>query len=98
VMTPPLSRVTVAVLTGRGEEPLPGPRSSRVRIHALERMRELDPACTSREISLVLTAHPFEVLAETGPDRKRQDGVPVTTTLTRANRDLVALEVDVLDA
>src|SRR5439155_22255576 len=88
----------VALATGRGENPLPHPRPSGIRVLPGESVGELHPSRPSAEIGLMLTMQPLQMRGERPSDSDRQHGAAVAAALASPDDDLVALEVDVLHA
>ena len=87
----------VSIQPRGGEDPLPHPRASGVRVLSGQRGRKLDPAGAALEVALVLGATPIELPREVRLDYGRQHGHPILVGLGATNDDLVGREIDVLD-
>lgn len=72
VMPPALAGLRVPVGAGRREHPLPPPILPRVRILAVEGVRQLDPPCSARQVALVLPADVLEMGGQRSSNRGRQ--------------------------
>src|SRR4051812_34535038 len=97
MMTPPLARRRIDIKPRRGKHPLPPPPSARIRILPGQRPRQLDPSRALGNITLVLATHPGKMVEQGTLDPLRQQRQPVAVTLAGPHRDLVLLEIDVLD-
>src|SRR5262249_60194794 len=83
----------------RGRDPpLPRPLAARAGILAGQRPWQLDPARPSLEIARVLALDVCQMRGERGDHHGRERYRAIFVALARANRDLVAGEVDVLHA
>src|SRR5688572_26364314 len=96
----PANEATVLVDVGSrgGKHPLPRPFPGRLGELAFEGFRQGDAARPDAEILLVLETDSLEVSAQRPRHTRREYGDPVLLSLAVAHGELVAAEVDVLDA
>ena len=81
-----------------GEDPLPTPLGGRVRVLAVEGVRQEHAPPAGREVALVEPLDPWEVTAERSIDRIREHRHPVPSPLAVAHRDLAPRELKVFHA
>ena len=96
----PGSRTEPRVATdsaGRKDE-LPRPLNPGVRILTCECMWEDDTTQPNRKISLMLSAHVYEVPFQAQPHRVGQHDATILLSFSSPHRDLAALEIQIFDA
>ena len=98
VVTHESARRFVPEDTSGREHPLPRPLPRGVRVLGRQRAGQSDAPRPRREVRIVKRADTGEVGLERRPQRDGEHRVPVLVALPFADEDLVALEVDVLDA
>ena len=90
--------VRVHVERRRREHPLPRPLGRGVDVLLGERVRQRRSAPAAREVGVVQTADPMQVARQPVARRGGEHGDAVFPALAAPDPDLVAVEVDVLDA
>ncbi len=89
---------SVAVCARRGEDELPAPFQWRGWILPDECRRQHSPTIATREIALVKSLHPGEVIAKRLNEQARQNGHAILPPFSGADQQLAAIEVEILDA
>ena len=97
MMAASFSRYSIYVVAGCGKYPLPSPLLTRVRVLAPKGIRQSNSAQASLKIALVLPLYQIKVLSELFFHCGGKHRVPVLVPFTRADYDLVAGEIDILD-
>src|SRR5262245_30359807 len=97
-MAAALTRDTIDIDPRGGEEPLPGPLATGVGILSGQRHRKLDPPRAAPQIVLVLLACRVQMPEQSRAYHRGEHSHAVLGALTAADDDLVAREVDILDA
>lgn len=92
-----LARLSVAVATGRREDPLPRPFSPCVGIFALERPGKRHPTGSLGDVPLVLLSHRLQVSRKVGLDRRGEQRRPVLLHLAISNQHLIRSKIDIYD-
>src|SRR5436853_4035860 len=98
VMPASLAGEPVHIHPRGGEDPLPGPLPSGVRVFLREGVRQLDPSPAYAQVALALRLNGLQVLPEVTLDHFRKHRDAVLVTLPAADDDLVGGEVHVLNA
>ena len=91
------ARGPVPVLAGGREHPLPSPVLPCVRIFPRDGSGKLDPPLVAADVSVVLHADPFEMVAQIALDAVREHRQAIVSSLSLSHQDLVSREVYVLD-
>src|SRR6266545_3524099 len=98
VMSLPDAAASVRVVGGSRENVLPGPLAVGAAVLACQGVRQGGAPEALAQVRQVKLAHPLEMLGKRLLAGTGQHGHPVLAALAVADGDLVALEVDVLDA
>ena len=97
MMAANLAGAGLHVVPGSGEDPLPGPLATGVRVLASKGKGKLHPPGAPRKIRLVLPMHNFELPLHCLLDSRREQGDPVLVSLPTSHGDLARIEIEVLD-
>ena len=97
VMTPPLARFTIEVHPGSWEHPLPCPFPAGIGGLPTECTWKLHPSSPKFQVGLVLFSSRFDMSGQHIPQAGRKHRTAVPSSLALKNRDLGAVEIDVLD-
>jgi hypothetical protein len=95
-MSPSLARVSVNIVSGSREDPLPAPLACRVGVFRAQRIRELYEAGAVPEVARVQLTHLLEVRRKRLEKPVGEQRHSILLSLPVANRQLPALEIDVL--
>jgi hypothetical protein len=98
MMPPPLASHLVHVEPCRGKRPLPPPFTGSVGVLRSQRARQRDAPPSGGHVRLVLRLHAREMIEKHFLHRGRQHRHSVLTALAVSNRQLAAIEVEILHA
>ncbi len=88
----------VSAVAGRGEDILPSPYATGVRIFALDGIRQFDIGMAGAEVEIMQAASGDDVRAQCRHQRGRQHGDAVLAALAFAHNDLASVDIHILDA